>query len=247
MSTSKLTTASTQAHTSENPCIIRDDQASKESVQPPTESSLNSPTVKGVGVICAPLDYDEPESILQSLRAACHPHDRLIALGLKMHTDAKPAGPSQSDASTLGSSLLDDFRVTPASLRRTSFHGRKNKSGVASSARAAIVLDCEMVMCGSRQELAFLSVLDFVTGETLINTYVQPRKKITRWNTKWSGITAKKMNAARRAGNILWGWQHARHEVWRHADQDTVINGHDIRNDLNVLRIIHPKIVDTSI
>ncbi|KAJ5475586.1 hypothetical protein N7539_007873 [Penicillium diatomitis] len=104
-----------------------------------------------------------------------------------------------------------------------------------------------MVSHGSRQEVASISAIEFLTGEVLLHTFVQPADKVTRWNTRWSGITSKKLNAARRQGKVLWGWKEARSALWSFANQSTVFIGHAIRNDLEALKIIHPRIIDPSI
>ncbi|KAL5334251.1 hypothetical protein BJX70DRAFT_402785 [Aspergillus crustosus] len=55
------------------------------------------------------------------------------------------------------------------------------------------------------------------------------------------------MAAAVAAGQAFIGWQSAREALWKHADTETVLIGHALNNDLNVLRIIHTKIVDSAI
>ncbi|KAF2621303.1 hypothetical protein BU25DRAFT_240139 [Macroventuria anomochaeta] len=60
--------------------------------------------------------------------------------------------------------------------------------------RQAIVLNCEMVGIGPKattSELARLSAVDFLTGELLVDTLVQPLSTVTDWRTQWSGITAE--------------------------------------------------------
>ncbi|RDW93757.1 uncharacterized protein DSM5745_01079 [Aspergillus mulundensis] len=114
--------------------------------------------------------------------------------------------------------------------------------------RKAIALDCEMVgVEGHQDQLAFLSAVDFFTGEVLINNYVQPTKRVIDWRTRVSGVTSAAMSAAVRSGQALFGWQAAQHALWRYADADTVLVGHSLDNDLKVLRIIHPTVVDSAI
>lgn len=129
------------------------------------------------------------------------------------------------------------FFHTPQSVPRRSFQTRK-----------AIALDCEMVeVMGGQDEVAFFSAVDFLTGEVLIHKYVQPTKRVVHWRTQVSGITPMAMNAAARAGQALLGWKSAQQALWKYADADTVLIGHGLNNDLKVLRIIHPKIVDSAI
>ncbi|OJJ60009.1 hypothetical protein ASPSYDRAFT_44416 [Aspergillus sydowii CBS 593.65] len=100
---------------------------------------------------------------------------------------------------------------------------------------------------GGQDEVAFFSAVDFFTGEVLIHKYVQPTKRVVHWRTKVSGITPMAMNAAARAGQALPGWKSAQQALWKYADADTVLIGHCLNNDLKVLRIIHPRIVDSAI
>lgn len=55
------------------------------------------------------------------------------------------------------------------------------------------------------------------------------------------------MNSAIRNGKALTGWEAARQEVWKFVDSDTIIIGHAVKNDLDVLGMIHHRIVDSAI
>lgn len=115
--------------------------------------------------------------------------------------------------------------------------------------RQAIVLDCEMVGVGpggSISALGRLSAIDFLTGELLIDKLVQPPRIVTKWRTQWSGITAASMQAARDSGEVLEGAAAARELISRHMDDETVLVGHALYNDLAVLGIQHEKVVDSA-
>lgn len=115
--------------------------------------------------------------------------------------------------------------------------------------RQAIVLDCEMVGVGpggSISALGRLSAIDFLTGELLIDKLVQPPRIVMDWRTKWSGITAASMQAARDSGEVLKGAAAAREMISRHMDDETVLIGHALYNDLAVLGIQHEKVVDSA-
>ncbi|OJK03586.1 hypothetical protein ASPACDRAFT_1885118 [Aspergillus aculeatus ATCC 16872] len=121
-------------------------------------------------------------------------------------------------------------------------------------ARKAVVIDCEMVMTEdpygrdrSYNGLAYLAAVDFLTGEVLIDRYVRPSGRVTRWMTRITGITPESMNAAILHGQAFESWQAARQGLWEHIDRDTVLIGHALHNDLNALGIIHPRVVDTAI
>ncbi|KAF7713787.1 Uncharacterized protein PECH_000582 [Penicillium ucsense] len=154
--------ASKMCFQEEAPIQDSNDSAEPSHVSPPHDD-----------IICAPLATDEYNSLLQSLRNACHSTNRLIVWGIKTQKDAGPAKKtpegSQNTMNTAVPHPENDFRLTPPSQYRKTWYGSKVKSGLVSRVREAIVLDCEMVMCGTRQEIGFLSVIDFVTGEVLIN------------------------------------------------------------------------------
>ncbi|KAJ5119111.1 hypothetical protein N7526_010748 [Penicillium atrosanguineum] len=132
---------------------------------------------------------------------------------------------------------LTSFVVTPQQLPNQSQKRRR-----------AVVLDCEMVQVeGNCRELAYLTAVDFLTNEILIDNYVQPTKRVWSWNTRYSGISCAEMNRARAEGRALNGWQHARQVLWEYVDADTVLMGHSLQNDLKVLGFYHSRIVDSQI
>ncbi|OGM41069.1 putative exonuclease [Aspergillus bombycis] len=115
-------------------------------------------------------------------------------------------------------------------------------------ARRAVVLDCEMVQVRRWQrEVAFLSAVDFLTGEVLINNYVRPTGKVTDWTTRISGITPAAMAKAVAQGQALDGWQSARQELYKYIDAQTILIGHALNSDLDVLGIYHLRVVDSVI
>lgn len=114
--------------------------------------------------------------------------------------------------------------------------------------RKAVALDCEMVeLTTCHSELAYLSAIDFLTSEVLIDSFVAPTGTVVCWRTKFSGIDADNMGEAVRNGKALRGWYAARDKLWEFIDDQTVLVGHALQNDLQVLGIFHPRIVDSSI
>ncbi|OQD69210.1 hypothetical protein PENPOL_c002G08535 [Penicillium polonicum] len=114
--------------------------------------------------------------------------------------------------------------------------------------RKAIVLDCEMIettVCTS--ELVFITAIDFLTGEVLINSYVTPNAPVTNWLTPVSGITQEKMDTAIAEGNVFVSNADARGALRKFLNRDTVLIGHALQHDLRTLSLIHGRIVDTAI
>jgi DNA polymerase III epsilon subunit-like protein len=115
--------------------------------------------------------------------------------------------------------------------------------------RSAVALDCEMVGVGDNKnsEIARISAIDYLTGEILIDTLVEPLQRVTDWRTKYSGITKATMTAAVTQGRILKGWPGARVSLFNHIDANTVIVGHALNHDLIALGIQHQRVVDSAI
>lgn len=114
--------------------------------------------------------------------------------------------------------------------------------------RCAVTLDCEMVGVGRNvNELARVSVVDYLTAEVLVDALVQPTRPVTDWRSQISGITPSAMAAAVAEGRALRGWPQTRTELWKHVDANTILVGHALNNDLEVLRVRHARIVDSGI
>ncbi|MCJ1246717.1 hypothetical protein MMC30_003926 [Trapelia coarctata] len=114
--------------------------------------------------------------------------------------------------------------------------------------RQAVTLDCEMAgVKGGMSEVILLCVADYFTGETLVNSLVRPKQRVVDWRTRYSGVTEIAMAAAIAQGRTLNGWKGARDALWEHIDAETILVGHALQHDLDILRTIHTRIVDSSI
>ncbi|KAK4031610.1 ribonuclease H-like domain-containing protein [Parachaetomium inaequale] len=138
---------------------------------------------------------------------------------------------------------LENYAFTPtASLTATP------KPHPRHPMRKALVLDCEMAGgAGLPDQVVAISVIDFLTGETLLNALVEPSGPITQWRSQITGITRARMAAAVADGSALGGRAEAVARLFELLDQDTVLVGHSMQNDLRVLGLLHGRIVDTGI
>lgn len=168
----------------------------------------------------------EKEAIYRSLLAACHTVKVLdaeqytlpINTGRKVHTNVPYSA----------------FRQTPQPLNQ--------------SKRKVVAIDCEMVGLWKNTDcVALLCAVDVLTGETLLNTYVDPVYRVLAWRSTVSGVTRQSMADAIQRGQALRGWAAAREALWQYIDAETILVGHALQHDLNVLGIFHPRIVDTAI
>jgi len=96
-------------------------------------------------------------------------------------------------------------------------------------------------------ELLKFSLVDFFTGEVLIDKYVFPGVRLRQLSTAYSGVDWDMLHKANREGTCLYGRDGAREAIWKFVDANTVVVTHAGQNDFNVLRWIHPRIVDTQI
>lgn len=110
------------------------------------------------------------------------------------------------------------------------------------------MIDCEMVGVEHRHnELIKLVVVDYDSGDILIDTLVKPDGRVTDWRSGCHGITHTSLSVAVATEQVLRGWRAARNELWRIIDQNTIVVGQSVNHDLDVLRTIHTRIVDTAV
>lgn len=94
-------------------------------------------------------------------------------------------------------------------------------------------------------ELIRVTLIDYATGSTLLDSLVYPDVPMAHYNTRFTGIRAKDMRDASRSGKCIRGRDAARKAVWQFVGPETIVVGHAGQNDLQTLRIIHKRIVDT--
>ncbi|CAD8162033.1 unnamed protein product [Paramecium octaurelia] len=101
-------------------------------------------------------------------------------------------------------------------------------------------MDCEMVQTENKLELARVSIVDY-NYKVVLDVLVKPQTKILDYNTKYSGITEDMLS------NVTVTLVEAQKMVKSILDEDSILIGHSLENDLNALQIIHHKCVDTSV
>jgi DNA polymerase III epsilon subunit-like protein len=143
--------------------------------------------------------------------------------------------------------LLHDYRDTRDTERYTTFKSTP-ASSISKPKLEAVVLDCEMAgVAGGASEVISICAVDYLTGAVLLNKLVCPTGKVTSWRSSIHGITKATMLAAVASGEVLAGWNSARQEVWKLIDDNTILVGHALQHDLDSLRIIHHRVVDSAI
>eukprot|EP00035_Acanthoeca_spectabilis_P039631 m.63852 g.63852 ORF g.63852 m.63852 type:complete len:596 (+) comp9685_c1_seq1:181-1968(+) len=101
-------------------------------------------------------------------------------------------------------------------------------------------VDCEMVLTEHGQELARCSVVDD-TYTTLYDKMVLPESPIVDYVTKYSGITPELLEG------VTTRLSDVQRELQELLGSDAVLVGHSLENDLRVLKLVHPWVIDTAV
>ncbi|KAK6000306.1 hypothetical protein QM012_003938 [Aureobasidium pullulans] len=117
--------------------------------------------------------------------------------------------------------------------------------------RRAIALDCEMaggrIGDGFVNQVIQLTAIDYFSGEILISALVKPTLRIQQWRTEIHGVNQSTLSKAVNNGTALRGVFHAREVLFSFMNEDTILIGHALHNDLNVLKIAHDRCVDSEV
>jgi DNA polymerase III epsilon subunit-like protein len=94
-------------------------------------------------------------------------------------------------------------------------------------------------VAGGMNEVILICAADYFTGAILLNKLVCPAEKVISWRSSIHGIKRSAMETAVLQRQALAGWKEARHELWKFIDDTTILVGHALQHDLEVLRMIH--------
>lgn len=130
---------------------------------------------------------------------------------------------------TLTKSELLNFRETPS------------PSG-ASDPRSLKVyaLDCEMVYTAKGLSLARISVVD-MNDDLVLDVLVRPKYTVLDYNTRFSGLTQEQLENAEN------DFEQALERLFELVNSESILIGHSLESDLKAMRIVHHKVVDTSV
>lgn len=125
----------------------------------------------------------------------------------------------------------------------------------------AVAFDCEMGYTVHGMELLRLTAISWPDGAEILDVLVQPFGEVLDLNSKYSGVFPEDMARAvpwsadwkapsqqqgeRKVLAIVASPKAARDLFFSFISPETVLVGHGLENDLNAMRMIHSKIVDT--
>lgn len=101
-------------------------------------------------------------------------------------------------------------------------------------------LDCEMCMSETGFVVTRVSLVNF-QNETIYDQLVKPDVPITDYLTKYSGITKQKLDP------VTTSLKDIQQDIIKLISSNDILVGHSLQSDLNVLKLRHPRIIDTAI
>lgn len=101
-------------------------------------------------------------------------------------------------------------------------------------------VDCEMVRTTLGVELARISVVD-ENYKSIYETLVKPKSVVVDYLTEYSGINAGDLD------EITCSLEDVQKALRELLPPDAILVGHSLQNDLIVLRMMHPYVIDTSV
>lgn len=132
-------------------------------------------------------------------------------------------------------------------FRELSYEGMSNISEFKDTRHVegkenVLALDCEMAYTSLGYEMIRLTIVDFFTSETLFDQIVRPVGHVIDLNSRFSGIHEIKESES-------LSYEECMQKVLSPSliNRDSILIGHGLENDVNVMRIIHRKIIDTAI
>lgn len=136
---------------------------------------------------------------------------------------------------------LNDEQPLPEGWVETGNPSLEKNSGVLVQGKYRVLgLDCEMVMTANGSALARVTVVDW-NLQTILDQLVLPDEPVTDFLTRYSGITAKLLEG------ITTTVSDIQEKLTQLISKEDILTGHSLENDLRVLRIRHPRVIDTAV
>ncbi|KAF9296903.1 hypothetical protein BGZ88_011571 [Linnemannia elongata] len=114
------------------------------------------------------------------------------------------------------------------------------KTTLSPPPKKMIAMDCEMCRTEAGQELTRVTLID-EAGKTVYDELVMPENPILDYLTQYSGMTAARLSG------VTTRLAEVQEKLKDFVDYNTILVGHSLENDMQVLKLAHPFIIDTSL
>lgn len=101
-------------------------------------------------------------------------------------------------------------------------------------------VDCEFCDAASGKVLTRISIVNFQT-DVVYDTYVKPDEEITNYQTRYSGISEETLEG------ITTTLEDVQNKVLSIISSTDILIGHSLESDLNVMRVRHPRVIDSAL
>lgn len=101
-------------------------------------------------------------------------------------------------------------------------------------------VDCEFCDAASGKVLTRVSIVDFQEN-VIYDTFVKPAEDIVDYKTQYSGITEEILK------DVTTTLQDVQSHILSIVSSSDVLIGHSLESDLNVLKIRHPRLIDSAL
>ncbi|KAL0835854.1 hypothetical protein Bca101_087743 [Brassica carinata] len=115
------------------------------------------------------------------------------------------------------------------------------KSSMVKNSTNMIAVDCEMVLCEDGTEgLVRVGVVDRHL-KVILDQFVKPDKRIVDYRTVITGVNAQDIEKATLSVVDI------QRELQPYLSNGAILVGHSLNKDMKVLKIDHPKVIDTAL
>uniref|UniRef100_F1KRW3 RNA exonuclease 1 n=1 Tax=Ascaris suum TaxID=6253 RepID=F1KRW3_ASCSU len=144
---------------------------------------------------------------------------------------------------TVKGCCVADYHVTDTAPKSELLTFRETPSPLGpNDARSFKVyaLDCEMVYTPFGLSLARISVVD-MNDDLVLDVLIRPKHRVVDCNTRFSGLTVEQLEAAE------CNFEQAQERLFELVNSNSILIGHSLESDLKAMRLVHHKVVDTSV
>ncbi|KAK9893435.1 ribonuclease H-like protein [Cystobasidium minutum MCA 4210] len=132
----------------------------------------------------------------------------------------------------------EELHMRAAFLRTEDLHHPEGSRPLSIAA-----LDCELIRTTAGMALARLTIVD-EAGTKIFDEFIRPNGMVVDLVTRWSGVTEQDLEEKARIN-----FEKLRRDVLgKYINDNTILIGHGLENDLKALRLVHPpgRVIDTT-